>query len=195
MFDYLKGKLIEAAPPKVVIEIQGMGYSIFAPLNTFSKLPQVGEMTHLYISEVIREDSHKLFGFITKTDRDLFEKVTGVSGIGPKTALALIGHLDASDLQIAITGANIKLLSKIPGIGKKTAERLIIEMRDKVNKLDITPLSTNPTHHSLANDALNALTNLGYKPLEAQKAVKKALSECDDEVNLSTLITTTLKQI
>ena len=200
MFDYIKGLLASLTPHQAVVDVQGIGYLLHIPLNVFSAMPPIGEEILLYISSVIREDSHKNFGFLTREERELFEKVSGVSGIGPKTALALIGHLDASSLESAITTANSTLLSKIPGIGKKTAERLIVELRDKVLKgLKRSPLPQTPQKElsdedHMVNDALSALMNLGYNALQAQSAVKKALAN-EKPTDLSNLIKTALSGI
>ncbi len=193
MIEYIKGKLTESNPSFAVIETNGMGYKLSIPLNNYGKLPQNGEATLLYVSTVIREDAHKSYGFITKIERDFFEKLIDVSGIGPKTALALIGHMDLSDLQLAITQSNIALLSKVPGIGKKTAERLVVELKDKTAKTqESLPIPSN-VKKDVFSDALSALVNLGYQPLQAQKAVKLVLSEAKEEPDLASLITLALK--
>lgn len=199
MFEYIKGTLTETSPLKVTLETHGIGYSLLIPLSTYSKLPQLGKEAVLYVSQVIREDSNKLYGFIHRDDRDLFEKLTNVSGIGPKTALALLGHLDISDLQLAITSTNTTLLCKVPGIGKKTAERLIIEMKDKVLQMSSSKQKTQiadqePKNH-LFSDALQALINLGYHPLQSQKAVKTVLEAHKNEIDLGALITSALRSI
>ncbi|MCP5506656.1 MAG: Holliday junction branch migration protein RuvA [Chlamydiales bacterium] len=194
MFEYLKGTLVSLHPHKAVVDVGGIGYLLHTPLSTFSSMPPIGKEITFYISSVIREDSHKNFGFLTLEERDLFEKISTVSGIGPKTALALIGHLDAQALESAITTANSTLLSKIPGIGKKTAERLIVELRDKVLKgLKKSPLPSTPQkgiseEDQTVNDALSALMNLGYNSLQAQQAIKKVLAESEKTPDLSTLI-------
>ncbi len=189
MYDYLKGKLIAASPTHATLEVSGIGYALHIPLSTYSKLPQPGKEALLYTSLVVREDSHTLFAFHTAEERDLFQTFCAISGIGPKTALSLVGHLDQADLHTAITSANVPLLSKIPGIGKKTAERLILEMRDKMLKGNT---SSAPVHHS---DAMNALINLGYNSMQAQKALKKALAHFDSEPELGELIRVALKGI
>ncbi|MCB1109853.1 MAG: Holliday junction branch migration protein RuvA [Chlamydiia bacterium] len=200
MFDYIKGALISLTPHQAVVDVGGIGYLLYTPLSAFSAMPPIGEKILFYISSVIREDSHKNFGFLTREERDLFEKISAVSGIGPKTALALIGHLDSLALESAITTANSHLLSKIPGIGKKTAERLIVELRDKVLKgLKKSPLSPSSKQEiseedHMINDALSALMNLGYNSLQAQQAIKKALANEKPE-DLSTLIRTALSGI
>lgn len=200
MFEYIKGTLIEITPQKAVVDVQGVGYLLYIPLSSFSKSPPVGEEVLFYISSVIREDSHRNFAFLTREERDLFEKIGDVSGIGPKTALALIGHLDSIDLETAITTANVTLLSKIPGIGKKTAERLIVEMRDKILKgLKQAPLpstlKTVKSEDRILNDALSALIHLGYNSLQAQQAIKKALTHFKEEPPLGELIKTALSGI
>lgn len=194
MFEYIKGTLVSLQPHKAVVDVNGIGYLLHTPLSTFSAIPPIGKEIIFYISSVIREDSHKNFGFLSAEERDLFEKISSVSGIGPKTALALIGHLDAQALESAITTANSTLLSKIPGIGKKTAERLIVELRDKVLKgLKKSPLPATPQQgiseeDQIVNDALSALMNLGYNSLQAQQAIKKVLAESKQTPDLSTLI-------
>jgi holliday junction DNA helicase RuvA len=189
MYEYMKGRLIDADPSRVTLDIGGVGYLLFIPLSTYAKLPSFGHEILFYVSLIIREDAHTLYGFLTRIERDLFLKLNTISGIGPKTALALIGHLEAQDLQWAISQANVNLLCKVPGIGKKTAERLVVEMRDTLKK---APLSVENTHKPSV-DALNALVHLGYNPLQAQKAVKAALSEAKQELNLPELITLALR--
>ena len=199
MFEYIKGIVVETTPQKTVIDVNGIGYSLFIPLSTYTKIPPPGKEVLVYISTIIREDSHKHFAFITRSERDLFERFSDISGIGPKTALSLVGHMESSDLESAITHANVALLSKIPGIGKKTAERLIVEMRDKIQKthsssspLSFETKSLSPQDRTV-NDALSALINLGYNTFEAQKAIKKALTHFEEEPELSTLIRIALK--
>jgi Holliday junction DNA helicase RuvA len=198
MFEYIKGTLTESTPNKVTLETHGVGYLLFIPLNNFAKLPSLGTALILYVSTVIREESHKNYGFLTREERNLFESLIDVSGIGPKTGLALLGHLEINDLQFAISQGNATLLSKIPGIGKKTAERLIVEMRDKVNKLGDKlpshPLSQSGEQGVIA-DAISALIHLGYNPAQAQKAVKSSLPKNDQEPQLAQLITAALRCI
>ena len=194
MFDYIKGTLISLKPQAAVVDVGGLGYLLHTPLSTFSAMPPIGQEITFYIFTIIREDSHKNFGFLTAAERDLFEKISGVSGIGPKTALALIGHLDRRALESAITSANTVLLSKIPGIGKKTAERLIVELRDKVlnglTQMELKPLKQQELSASdqMIHDAHSALINLGYHTIKAQQAIQKALSHESPPDNLSTLI-------
>ena len=196
MLEYIKGILTEATPSQATIEINGLGYLIFIPLSTYTRLPQIGCSLLLYTSVIIREDSHKIFGFFQKNERNLFEKYNTINGVGPKTSLALVGHLDIADLEMAISSANIALLCKVPGIGKKTAERIVLELKGHIfePKAPDAP-SLGLQNDSLVTDAISALVNLGYQPLDSQKAVKKAFDNITDTKNLAALITAALKKI
>jgi Holliday junction DNA helicase RuvA len=136
----------------------------------------------------VREDVQQLYGFLTETERDLFEQLLNISGIGPKSAIAIIGHTDITAFQQAVATSNIRLLSSIPGIGKKTAERLIIEMRDRLPKL-----SSGTGGGSLMIDASQALMNLGYTPVAAQQAIQKTIKAHPEERDLGRLITLSLQ--
>lgn len=194
--EYIKGILSDSSPTKTIIETGGIGYRIYIPLSNYAKLPKQGSSICLYLSTVIREDSQKNYGFLTSSERDLFETLIDVSGIGPKTALALLGHLEPADLQIAISSSDITGICKVPGIGKKTAERLIVEMRDKVQKNSLFSLpSFTKQEKSITTDALSALVNLGYQPAQAQKILQNILKEQDSEPSLTELITAALKQL
>ncbi len=152
----------------------------------------VGQEDLFCITRYIREDCNKNFGFLAREERDLFEEFLAISGVGPKTALALVGHLELADLYFAIAQKNIALLCKIPGIGKKTAERLVVELKDRPRKQNFSAPSGKG---KVAEDAVSALVNLGYQPLRAQKAVKNALDSSKDTVELSQLITASLRHI
>lgn len=197
MFEYIRGKLVAGYPNKAVVDVGGVGYAILIGLNIYARLPQINQEVFFYVSPVIREDVHLLYGFLTEGERDLFNKITLISGIGPKTANALIGHMEIADLQMAIMHGNTSLLSKVPGIGKKTAERLVVEMRDKIKNEKGHPLSATSGlgSTSIISDAISALVNLGYHPVQAQKAVKKALGEDQKESDLGKLITLALRSI
>jgi len=202
MFEFIKGTLVQASPISTTIDVGGIGYKVLVPASAFSKLPAAGNPTQLFTSLVVREMSQTLYGFLSPDERDVFEILLGVSGIGPKIALSLIGHLSIGDLQKAIQNHDSTLISKVPGIGKKTAERLIIELRDKFASLSSM---TSPSDFAInmpmdprsqaIQDAMNALINLGYNQMSAQKAIKLTLKELPEEVDLATLITETLKVI
>ncbi len=199
MIDYIKGVLTFAVAGSVTVENGGIGYSFTVPLSTYTNLPQIGSSIQIFVVTVIREDAHKSYGFLSMEERELFEKVTQVSGVGPKTAIALIGHLDPAAFQAAIMQANISLISKVPGIGKKTAERLIIELRDKCKEFGkgsvLQAIGGLKRAADPLSDATSALINLGYNPLQASKAVKLASGELVDSSDLSQLITLALQKI
>ena len=201
MFDYIKGLLTHSSPQQVTLETHGIGYKILFPVHLHSVLPPLQTEMQLFVSFIIREFSHTFYGFNLEAERNLFEQLLDVSGIGPKLALSLIGHLPLNELAQAIVDNNIIKLCKVPGIGKKTAERLIMELRNKV--LPVTPytqahfnshLSPDP-HTQIINDAMSALINLGYTQLTAQKAIKKSMQDLPVEVTLAELITASLKNV
>lgn len=191
MFEFIRGKLVQSSPVKAVIDVGGVGYGVLISLKTFQKMPQHGSDVFVFVTQVVREDGHFLFGFLEVSEKMLFEQLINISGIGPKTAIGILGHVDIDDFQMAIMQANTALLSKIPGIGKKTAERLVIELKDKFHK---TAPAAFPAQ-SVAADATSALINLGYHPLDAQKAIKKVLSAAKEEPSLGEIITTALRSI
>lgn len=204
MYAYIKGLLIEGSPLNVIIETAGIGYRINTPISLFPKLPALNEQILLHTSFVVRELSQTLYGFITPEERDLFEALQGVTGIGPKVALCIIGHTTIKGLYASISQHDILAISKIPGIGKKTAERLIIEMRDKLTSFFPKDASSEFTEFGIAmpidpktaqiNDAMSALINLGYNQITAQKAIKKTLKECEP-ADLGALISAALQNI
>lgn len=195
MFEFFRGKLVHATPTKAVIDIGGVGYAVQISLKMYQKLPQLNSDIFIYVAPIIREDEHSLYGFLTIEEKNLFYHLTSISGIGPKTAVAILGHVDVADFQLAVLQANTALLSKIPGVGKKTAERLIIELKDKFQGTSRTEALANAPSKggSTSADAISALINLGYHPLEAQKRVKKVLDTMSEEPSLSDLITTALR--
>lgn len=195
MFEYFRGKLTLATPTKAVVDINGVGYAIQISLKTFQKLPQLESNIMIYVAPVIREDEHTLYGFLTLEEKNLFYQLTSVSGVGPKTAVTILGHVDVVDFQLAVMQGNAALLSKMPGIGKKTAERLVMELKDKFQ--NTTPSTSNSnisvSSRSTATDAVSALINLGYHPLDAQKRVQKTQESQNKELSLSELITQALR--
>jgi Holliday junction DNA helicase RuvA len=191
MFEYFRGTLIQATPTKAVLDVGGVGYAIQISLKTYQKLPSVGTEVFLYVAPIIRENEHTLCGFFTLDEKNLFHQLTGVSGVGPKTAVSILGHVDVADFQLAVIQGNALLLSKIPGIGKKTAERLVVELKDKFYDAPASNISI--PKGTAASDAVSALINLGYHPLEAQKKVKKTQEAHSRELSLSELITSALR--
>lgn len=197
MYDYFKGILSQLSLAKATLEVGGIGYQFFIPVSSYSDLSsKLGQTVVLYTCFVVREDSHRLFGFAKVKERELFETVSDISGIGPKTALAIIGHLTPEELDSAIYEQDVATLSKVPGIGKKTAERLIVEMKDKLKNLK--PLledSSNLQDSSIVSDAVSALVHLGYQQPLAQKAVRQAFKESSSSLKLGDLITVSLKTL
>lgn len=201
MFAYIKGILVTAHPTYVVVEVNGVGYILFIPYRLFAELPALGQTTHFYTTFVVRESSQTLYGFLCSQERDVFEILMNVSGIGPKLALSLIGHLTFSELESAVAQQDLRTLCRVPGVGKKTAERLIVELKDKLHDCPALPSSPSLTipvsdlQSEYIRDAMLALINLGYSQNTAQKAVKQSIQELSDTANLSLLITKALQNI
>lgn len=189
MIDSIKGILTLLTAECAVIETHGIGYKVHIPLNLYLKTPRLGETITLYTFAVYREDSQRLFGFSTRKDQELFEKLLQVTGIGPKVALSLIGHLEAQQLEKLIAAKDSLSLAKIPGIGKKTAERLILELKDKLHKGLQAPIANDP----FTEDGMKALMQLGYPQKEAYQMIQKAL-KIDSDCDLATLIKRALQQ-
>lgn len=183
MITSVSGVLVSATPLAAVIETGGLGYEIHIPVTTAERLPSPGQQAKLHTLAVYREDSATLYGFATEEERDFFRLlVEKVTGVGPKMALSVLSKLSLPTLKGAIVAGDVGLLAKCPGIGKKTAERLVIELRDKLNPADIGTLTpakgeapaTAPAGENKIRDAVLALTALGYKAADADKAVRQA---------------------
>ncbi|WP_455220713.1 Holliday junction branch migration protein RuvA [Kaarinaea lacus] len=179
MIGRLRGVLIEKKAPNLLVDVNGVGYEVEAPMSTFYELPNVGEEVTLFTHLVVREDAHLLFGFIKESDRALFRSLIKVSGVGGKLALALLSGMSSRDFITTVKSNDIASLTRIPGVGKKTAERLIIEMRDRLKEV-LPDSATSDTLASVANDgippneikdAVSALIALGFKPPEASRMV------------------------
>ena len=196
MIAYLKGTVLEASPLELILDVQGVGYAIQIPITTAEKIPPVGQNCELYIHSVYREDSASLYGFIAKSDRDFFRLIIEkVSGIGPRIALSILSKMSVEILQNAIFNQDTSLLSQCPGIGKKTAERLVIELKDKVSTSNQSLNSETSLASSNANysnskyqDAVSSLITLGYKVPEADKRVSKALQNLGADVPTEAII-------
>ncbi|MBA3603109.1 MAG: Holliday junction branch migration protein RuvA [Parachlamydiaceae bacterium] len=198
MFAFFRGILVEASPLHCIIDVRGVGYKLFVPTSALAQLPAIGNEVLVYSSFVVREMSQALYGFLTAQDRDFFEILIGVTGVGPKMALGLIGHLSLRGLQQAIVAGDYIVLCKIPGVGKKTAERLVVEMRDKLKGIappDTSPFAIQLPKQQVVADAMSALINLGYNQATAQKALKRSMDSLPEDVDLAVLITTALKNV
>ena len=186
MIGHLKGRIINKNPPEVLIEVEGIGYEVLCPMSTFYELDNLSEDILLFTHLSIKEDAHTLFGFITKDEKNVFRELIRVNGVGPKVALAILSNLSVSSLVQCISTEDADLLAKTPGIGKKTALKLIVELQDRLGKLELSgslesskefKQSSNPN----SRQAIEALQSLGFKVKEANKMV----STIDDQ-DLST---------
>lgn len=187
MIAHLSGKLIDKHATSVVLDVNGVGYEVTIPVTTFYDLEEAGQTVSLRVYTHVREDALQLFGFKTLRERELFTLLIAVSGIGPKSAIAMLSGMSADEIITAIRQNNLARLTSIPGLGKKTAERLVIELRDKMTKLSSPALDEGlasasapgsaGSEDSLREDALSALINLGYQRAAAEKTVAAAMQE------------------
>lgn len=179
MIGRLRGNLAEKQPPHLLLDVNGVGYELEVPMTTLYRLPSVGEPVTLHTHLVVREDAHLLYGFFEKRERELFRELIRLNGVGPKLALALMSGLEVDELVRCVQAQDTAALIKVPGVGKKTAERLLVELKDRFKAWEsipsIAPLVVEPqlaqAVSSAENDAVSALISLGYKPQEASRAV------------------------
>ena len=175
MIGSIRGRITSKTPPQLTVEVGGVGYELEAPMSTFFHLPAVGQDVRLLTHFVVREDAQLLFGFSTEEERRLFRSLLKVSGIGPKIALALLSGMSVEAFVVCVQNQDVAALVKVPGIGRKTAERMIVELRDKLAPTDSTPGERAvPAGASPEAEAFGALTALGYKPAEATRLLKAA---------------------
>lgn len=186
MIGRLTGTLIEKQPPEILLDVQGVGYELLLPMTSFYSLPELGQQTTIFTHLVVREDAHLLFGFAQKTDRTLFRELIKTNGVGPKLALAILSAMSVDEFIYAVEREELSKLVKIPGVGKKTAERLLVELKGKFKNMKTNEFFVKDTHIptmdlALENehtdqpleDAVAALVALGYKASDAEKMVKK----------------------
>jgi len=177
MIGFLRGVLVLKKPPSLLVDVQGVGYEVDAPMSTFYGLPEIGGEVLLYTHLSIREDAHSLFGFISETERSLFRTLIKVNGVGAKLALGILSGLSAEEFHRAVEYQDTARLVRLPGVGKKTAERLIIELRDRLPELGTVTLPGAGTlpmpEASPVDDATSALVALGFKPQDASQLVRK----------------------
>lgn len=195
MIGRLSGILLTKQPPWLLIDVQGVGYEVQVPMTTCYRLPEIGQNVVLFTHLVVREDAHLLFGFSEQQERDLFRELIKVNGIGPKVALVILSGMDGLALLQCVTENNVTALVRLPGIGKKTAERLLIELRDRLPALftetpALMDINTKPllTHSTAFHDAVNALLALGYKLAEAKQlvqAIQQPELSCEDMIRLA----------
>ncbi len=199
MITFLNGKLVEALPTQVTVDVNGVGYEVLIPLSSYDKLPEPGHEVRLLTHLAVREDAHVLYGFMTTQERELFRMlINTVSGIGPKTALNVLSGMNVTSFRGAVANGDVKALSKISGVGKKTAERIVVELRDKVGSAGAWEASSakrglSPEDQKV-NDAMLGLMALGFKQAEAHDAVRAALAALGPQAGLEELVRVSLKK-
>ena len=201
MVSYVRGELVAIEEEKVIIDVNGVGFGVFMPAQSMNYLPPIGEEVRLHTYMNVREDAIQLFGFLTKDDLKVFKLVIGVSGIGPKGGLSILSQLSPDDLRFAVMANDSKAIAKAPGIGKKTAEKLIIELKDKLsiedvlNKVDDseTITTTSGATNEIQAEAVQALVALGYGNTESMKAVKRV--QMDESTTVEEVLKLALKNM
>ena len=186
MIGHLKGKIISKSPPEVLLEVQGIGYEVLCPMSTIYELDNLSDDVLLFTHLSIKEDAHTLFGFITKDEKNVFRELIRVNGVGPKVALAILSNLSVHSLVECISTEDADLLAKTPGIGKKTALKLIVELQDRLSKIELVGILANSTEikqnsNPNSKQAIEALQSLGFKAKEANRMVSKI-----EDIELST---------
>ncbi len=204
MITFLHGRLVDALPTQVTVDVHGVGYEVLVPLSSFDRLPAPGSEVHLLTHLAIREDAHTLYGFISAAERDLFRLLIGtVSGIGPKLALNVLSGMNAAGFAAAVAAGDVKALSGISGVGKKTAERIVVELRDKLGAIGVTgvqagaPGAVTPTVHSqdrILADTTAALIALGFKATDASTATRAAQTVLGESATVEQLVRACLKR-
>jgi Holliday junction DNA helicase RuvA len=199
MITFLRGQLLEALPTQITVDVNGVGYEVLIPLSSFGKLPSVGCDVKILTHLAVREDAHVLYGFMTGAERDMFRLLIGtVSGIGPKLALNVLSGMNVTALRGAVANGDVKALSQISGVGKKTAERIVVELRDKIGPAGGWEASSAQRALSEAdqkiNDAVLALIALGFKQTEAQESVRAAQAALGAQAGVEDLVRACLKK-
>lgn len=171
MIGFLRGRILQRQPPHLLVDVQGVGYEVEAPMSTFYSLPEVGAEVMLYTHLVVREDAHVLFGFGTETERRLFRALIRVNGVGPRLALTILSGVSVENFVRCVRDNDSAALTRLPGIGRKTAERLVVEMRDRLEDAGSDAMTRN-VPMTARDEALSALVSLGYKPPEAARMLQ-----------------------
>ena len=197
MIAHLRGRILEKQPTRVVVDVGGVGYDVAVPLSTFYGLGDAGADVALRVHTHVREDALALYGFATSLELDLFERLIGVSGIGPKVALAVLSGIEPPDLVGAIERGDLARLTAIPGVGKKTSERIVLELKDRLPKIHPVTAASGaaPERVVLRDDLLSALVNLGYHRPLAEKAVESALKAVGREAGFELTLKQALRDV
>ncbi len=199
MITFLQGKLVETLPTQVTVEVNGVGYEVLIPLSSYDKLPSPGHEVKLLTHLAVREDAHTLYGFMTAAERELFRLlINNVSGIGPKIALNILSGMNATAFRGAVANGDVKALSQISGVGKKTAERIVVELKDKIGAAGaweaISAQRALSPEEQKVNDAVLALIALGFKQMEAHDVVRAALNALGPKATVEELVRSGLKK-
>jgi Holliday junction DNA helicase RuvA len=183
MIAFLRGRVLDKQPNRIIIDVQGVGYEVHIPLSTYYDIGEEGADVALRVYTHVREETLQLYGFLTTLEQQLFERLIGVNGIGPKLAIAVLSGIDSGELVAAVQRADVARLTRVPGVGRKTAERIVLELKDRLAQL-LAPVGAGPVPESMADrvrdDLLSALQNLGYHRPLAEKAVDAALKSSSD---------------
>ncbi len=200
MYAYIKGEIIDISEDNLVLECNNIGYNIRIPLSVAQRLPGIGATVKIYTYTSVREDAFNLFGFLSKDDLEIYKKLIAVNGIGPKGALSILSAMSADDLRFAILSGDAAAIAKAQGVGKKSAERIILELRDKVQfmgsaatDLEVLTSSDTTAETNAKNEAIEALTSLGYSPYDALRAVRQV--ELTEDMDAGTILKQALKLI
>lgn len=200
MYAYIKGEIIDISEDNLVLECNSIGYNIRIPLSVAQRLPGIGATVKIYTYTSVREDAFNLFGFLSKDDLEIYKKLIAVNGIGPKGALSILSAMSADDLRFAILSGDAAAIAKAQGVGKKSAERIILELRDKVQfmgsaatDLEVLTSSDTTAETNAKNEAIEALTSLGYSPSDALRAVRQV--ELTEDMDAGTILKQALKLI
>jgi Holliday junction DNA helicase RuvA len=197
VFAYLRGTLARKAPGVAVIDVGGVGYEVQIPLSTFYELGEEGRDVSLRITARLRDDSLVLYGFGTAAEQDLFRHLIGVAGVGPRTAIAILSGMPVAELLAALAQADAERLRTIPGVGKRTSERLVVELKDRAARLAAAAAAPpgGPARGELREDVVSALVNLGYPPGQAEKVTSQALAGADGEPTFEDLLRRALRRL
>lgn len=192
MITFLAGVVVEKQPTRVILEVHGVGYEVFIPISSYDRLPPVDAPCRILTVDHVREDSHLLFGFMTEEERAMFTLLVATSGIGPKLALSALSSMSVRELTASVVGGDVKRLSSISGIGRKTAERLVVELRDRIGSAEALEALAGPEEQGAdeirTRDAVMALVALGYKQESARKMVRAALRSDEPDLAVETIV-------
>jgi holliday junction DNA helicase RuvA len=188
LISYLEGRLIEKNPTLAVVDINGVGYGVNIPLSTYEKLNKIGERVKLLTYQYVREDTLQLYGFLTPEEKETFKLLLTVSGIGPKSALGVLSCISVEDFQRSILEEDIDVLTSISGIGNKTAQRLVIELKEKLGKMDLKGLKVGERIDTEEDGAISALVSLGYTRLEAKRAIQQVMGQSKGKLSVEELV-------